>query len=278
MMEGDFPIRLTCCIYPRTGPVFESHWHEHIEFLYFLKGRAVVQCNSVPIDAEAGDLIVINSNELHSGESKSEDLVYYAIIIDVAVLHSAFVDSCETKYIKPIEKNLILFENKVKADKNMTNCINSIMDENRLKETGYELAVKSHIYMLVVMLLRNHVKRILSKTEYNVRLKNLERFKVIFRHIHDDFAEDLSINAFSRLVNISSFHFCRLFKELTGKTFSEYVNEVRISKAEEMLAESDLSISEIAINSGFNDINYFSRVFKQYRKIPPKEYRKIFRH
>lgn len=273
MSEGDFPIRCHHTVLQQKGPTFQSHWHEHIEFHYYTKGSAIVYCNSSPISAKTGDLVVINSNELHSGENISGELEYICIIVGVDHLHSSIIDTVETKYITPIEQNLIMFQNKISGDKGVAQCINNIAEEYTSKQTGFELEIKSNIYHLLALLMRSQVKRILSQSEYRLRARNLERFNIIFNHIDENYAEELTINTLSRMVNLSSFHFCRLFKEITGKTLSEYINRVRIEKSERLLLEHEYTIGEVASLCGYNDINYFSRVFKQHRNISPSQFR-----
>jgi AraC-like DNA-binding protein len=246
-----------------------------MEFLYFIRGSAIIYINSSPIQAREGDLIIVNSNELHAGENTSGELDYICVIVGVSHLHGAIVDPVETKYITPIERNLILFDNKISGVQNIAACIENIAEEYKAKRLGYELEVKSNIYHLLAILMRNHVNKILTKGEYRTRVKNLERFKDIFRYMDENYTEEITIEKLSKMVNLSGFHFCRIFKELTGKTLSEYVNGLRISKAEKLLLDPDLSVSEIAAQSGYNDINYFSRMFKKHRKMSPTRFRAV---
>lgn len=273
MSEGDFPIRCHHTVLHQKGPTFASHWHEHMEFHYYTRGNAIVNCGSAPIYARTGDLVVINSNELHSGENLSGELEYICIIVGVDHLHSSIVDPVETKYITPIEQNLIMFQNKISDDRSIAGCINNIAAEYTSKQTGFELEIKSNIYHLLALLMRNHVAKVLSQSEYRLRTRNLERFSTIFNHIDENFTDDLTITALSRMVNLSCFHFCRLFKQITGKTLSEYVNGVRIEKAERLLLEHEYTIGEVAAMCGYNDINYFSRVFKMHRNMSPSRFR-----
>jgi AraC-like DNA-binding protein len=273
MTTGDFPIRCHNTFVNQKGQIYSSHWHEHLEFHYYIKGEAVVYCNSTPIQSKAGDLVVINSNELHRGESLSDELHYICIIVGVSHLHSPIIDRVETKYITPIEKNLIMFNNKLSGNQKISAIVNNIAEEYNSKQVGFELEIKSNIYHLLALLMRNHVKRVISQNEYQMRVKKLERFSPLFRHIDENYADVLTISMLSRMVNLSSFHFCRLFKNISGKTLSEYVNGVRISKAEKLLLESNYSIGEVASLCGYNDINYFSRVFKQHRNLSPSQFK-----
>jgi len=77
--------------------------------------------------------------------------------------------------------------------------------------------------------------------------------------------------------NISKYHFCRLFKQLTGKSAGDYICQLRINNALTLLRESDLNITEIAMASGFNDTNYFCRVFKKCQKSSPSKIRQAMK-
>lgn len=250
---------------------FSSHWHEKIEFLYFIKGKAAIQCNSSEFEVEAGDLIVVNSNELHQGHCISEEAEYYCIIIDTSLFQNRLLDICETKYINPIYHNRILFKNKIENDIDVGKYITEFAREYEAKEIGYEMAIKAYIYQLLTLLLRKHVQLILTPQEYVVRMNNLKRFNKVLEFIEEKYNEKITLNQLCSLANLSRFHFCRIFKDMTGKAVGEYTNSLRINKAEVMLKEGGKNITEIGMSCGFNDINYFSRVFKKYKRIPPSQ-------
>lgn len=267
--DKNFPIRIGCIKPAQNSVAFHSHWHEHLELLYMVRGEACAECNSVSMHAAAGDLIVVNSNELHYAHSLGSPLEYYCIIIDPAFFKSGFIDTCEIKYIAPIHQNLILFQNKISGDLSVEACINSIIREHSQKEVGYELAIKSHVNWLLVLLLRNHVRSVLTPRESSLRDKNLLRLNTVLKYIEENSAGEISVNSLARMACVSKYHFCRLFKNATGKTVTEYVNHVRISKAESLLKNSSMNITEIALATGFNDANYFSRVFKKIKRRAP---------
>ena len=81
----------------------------------------------------------------------------------------------------------------------------------------------------------------------------------------------------SREVDISPYYFSKLFKQETGGNFIEYLTEVRLRNARELLKDSGLSIKEICAESGYSDPNYFSRIFKKYEGVTPSEFRERLR-
>jgi AraC-like DNA-binding protein len=274
MPDPHFPIKVHRNTFDQQGVVtFPHHFHEHLEFLYFVRGEASIECGSSTIHAAPGDLVVVNSNELHYGISLSGDLFYYALIADISLLHSQSVDAAETKFITPITQNRLLLRNHISGDEQAEACVLSIIEELGQREFGYELAVKSELYRLLTLLLRGHVATVLTQDEYDERMKNIERFAPVFQYIENHYKDELSVDMLARITRLSRFHFSRLFKELSGRTVTEYITMTRLNKADYLLRHSPLTISEIAAAAGFNDIYYFSRTFKKHKKVGPSALR-----
>ena len=278
MPNPSFPVKLHP---PHTRKMaagetlFVPHWHEHLEFLYFVAGNAVIECGSQPVSCGSGDLCVVNSNELHYGICASEDLSYYAIIADLSILHSHAWDAVETKYITPITRNRILFQNRISGDEAVTQCMLTIVRELEQQELGYELSVKSQLYGLVSMLIRNYVATPKELDAYRYRLKEQERLAPVFVYIDEHYREKLTVQQLADLAGLSRYHFSRLFKLVTDKSLVEYINLIRINKSESLLRNKALNISEIALATGFSDIYYFSRTFKKLKKVSPTAWREF---
>ncbi len=93
-------------------------------------------------------------------------------------------------------------------------------------------------------------------------------------YIDKNFKKDLTLEEISQEVGLSLYYFSHLFKEETGKTFVSYLNKLRINKAKHLLRNVDLNIAEVGYQVGYNDPNYFTRVFKEYENMTPSQYRK----
>lgn len=273
MDNSDFPIQIIHRIYSESGQLAKMHWHEHIQVYLFMEGSGVLYCNAEPARVSKGNVFIVNSNELHSLECMGY-LEFYVVTLDFVFLFSHQVDSCQTKYIVPISQNRILFRNYIGNDEAVAGCLRDIVAEYRDRKPGYELAVKSSAYRMLVVLLRNYVEKAINMKENEIRIGNLKRFQKIFIFISENFQEDIRIAQLAEMVNVSESHLCRLFKQISGKTVGDYINGLRVEKAVELLKESDLNITEIAFLTGFSDANYFSRIFRKYKKITPSEMRK----
>ena len=107
-----------------------------------------------------------------------------------------------------------------------------------------------------------------KKTEYTNNI--VEQAKA---YIQENYKKDLSLEFVSRKVDVSSYYFSKLFKDVSGMNFIEYVTKVRISAAKKLLQDKTISIKEVCASCGYSDPNYFSRIFKKYEGITPSEFR-----
>ena len=102
--------------------------------------------------------------------------------------------------------------------------------------------------------------------------------KKVFRYIQEHIAENFSLDDAASFAGVSSFYLSKLFKEETGETFINYVTDRRLEKGRIMLCETELSIKEISAEIGYNDQNYFSRIFKNKFGISPTDFRNTNRN
>ena len=94
-------------------------------------------------------------------------------------------------------------------------------------------------------------------------------------YVQKEFKETVSLKKAASIIHLSESAFCKFFKRTSGKTFSDYTNEIRIAHACQLLIETDKPIIEIANDSGFESLTYFNRVFLRKKKKRPGEYRRI---
>lgn len=104
--------------------------------------------------------------------------------------------------------------------------------------------------------------------------KNNELVKKAIQYISQNFAETLTLEAVANQVHLNPAYFSTMFKQSTGSSFKEYLNMVRIEESKRLLANTDYSLIDIAVATGFEDQSYFSKVFKKFTGLTPKQYRK----
>jgi AraC-like DNA-binding protein len=119
---------------------------------------------------------------------------------------------------------------------------------------------------------------ILSTSEYNMSQTDVKfsRIDKVFDYVSNHFRSVVDLSATAELVNMTPSAFCHYFKKYTKKTFTQYVNEVRIGYACKLLMENDLNVSEVCYQSGYNSLSRFNKCFKKITKKTPLHYRKHF--
>lgn len=127
-------------------------------------------------------------------------------------------------------------------------------------------------------LLKDFVQQLL--TEYSQKISSSKTdeenplITKVCNYLNENLKEDISLEQMANIINVSPFYLSKLFKEEKGITFINFISDKRLEKARDLLEHSDLSIKEITSEIGYNDQNYFSRIFKNKYGLSPKEYRK----
>ena len=274
ILDRDFPISIEKNVsQAENSIVFTPHWHEQTELLFFVGGSGTIWCDDHKIDVMENDLIVINSSQMHSLISSTSCLTYFCIDIDFSLLRAFSLDSCDYKYLSPMSNQYIFFENLIRNDQEIIDCVVEMIEEYQKKQIGYELKIKSLVFNFFVLLLRHHAHKLLGEAEYRIKTLHAKRLATVLQYLEEHYFEPCSLELLASQVNLSPSRFCHIFKDLIGLSPIAYVCSVRIKHAKELLHHSDFSVTEIAWKTGFEDINYFSRQFKKYVGLTPSQYR-----
>lgn len=144
---------------------------------------------------------------------------------------------------------------------------------SKLDSIDYFLELISLLYDLSIS--RNQ-KLLSTSTVVRESFENSDKIKTIYDFVQENFSKKITLDEASNLVNMSKVSFNRFIKKRTGKTFIDYVNDVRIGYAAIWLLEKDMSISEIAYSCGFNNTANFNRMFKKLKNCTPSQYKSEF--
>jgi len=160
------------------------------------------------------------------------------------------------------------FSNDLKA------LINTFIEEYNNHQPGRKLVLKSLSTQIIVHLLRNINSNmpLLVSSEYNTAKKNIDQ---AIEYLRDQYSEDVSLEEAAKIAHLTPYHFIKAFKAYTGKTPYEYLLQVKIHKAKELLNSNNLTITEICYMCGFNSLSNFTNYFKKKVGVSPSEYRKI---
>lgn len=152
--------------------------------------------------------------------------------------------------------------------------INEIINEYSEAEEGYKLIIKARLYDLAGILLRYIPKQAYSSEDLSREKERLKKMDSVFQYVDTNYQERIDLDDISKSIGFSKYYFTKFFKENTGVTFLDYLNNYRIKKAEWRIIEEDETIAEIAYNCGFNSIKTFNRLFKNIVGCTPMKYRR----
>ncbi|MHB1453423.1 MAG: AraC family transcriptional regulator [Saccharofermentanales bacterium] len=276
--EFDMPVRefaVKEAIYHQDSHhyCFFPHWHRYLEFLFILDGGLNLKCNGSNIDAKKNDIVVFNCNEVHTGCANELGVEYYCLIVDMKMLESKAFDECEKKFILPILQGRIKFENLISSNEMVMELMNGIIEEFKEKKYGYELKIKSLLYDMITILLREHIT---NNKKNNALIKNAGVISDSIQFVNDHYSENLQLSDLSDNARFSEAYFCRMFKNVIGMTPIEYLNYTRIMKANELLLAGNINVTEASLAVGITNPNYFSRLYKKWLFKSPRTVKRYY--
>ena len=282
-IEGfEIPIECLCMSVPQSESISHIHYHNYIELLYGIDSDAEVWCNGKTFRLKSGDLIVINSKKPHSVRSVASKSSYIVIKFMPQILYAAEQSVFEFKYIIPFiaddEKYSKLFLKADMESSDIPRIMNTIIDEWDRRDYGYEIALRVCVIKVALWLIRRwHIETgesvfgIIDET--NAAIHSIQRS---IEYAQKNYGTATSTEA-AKLCSLSYSYFSRLFKRVMNKSFTEYVNGIRISESERLLVTTNKSITDIALDVGFSTTSYFIERFKKQIHLTPKQFRKNYR-
>lgn len=270
-----------CAIY-RThsmgkGVLVKHHWHDEAEILYFSGGKFRLEINMDSFPACSECLYFINPGELHSIIIEDSDHHWEdAVVFSPDILSFDSYDEAQLHLIDPIRSGRLLLPRCITPEHPafipVKNAFQDIMHSfgQKTEEETSQLYIKSFLLYILATLAEH---RLLTPTEKNLD-RRVESIKTALTYMKDNYQEKLYISDLARQVNLNEQYFCRLFKKVIGHSPMEYLNEYRIRQTRRLLEETDLPVTEICLDCGFNNMGNFLREFRKFTETTPLQYRK----
>ena len=266
--SSDFPIQYYRVI--PSNPQYEMplHWHREFEIIRVISGTFCVYLDNVAYTMRAGDVVLVECGTLHRGEP--EHCVYECLVFDIGMLRKRHKDAL-SGYLLPIINRTVSVKCFYKAaDNEFFRTVNELFDTMKEGREYYQLTVYSLIYKLFGCLYS--FGYVSENTKDKRTGKQVKVLMELLDWIDASYTESITLEDLSRVSGMNEKYLCRFFKEFTSRTPIDYINNLRIECACHELTENGLSITEAALESGFNDLSYFSKTFKKYKGMSPREY------
>lgn len=254
---------------------FPVHYHPEFEINFILNGKGVKRVVGDNIEEiDDVELVLVGPNLYHGWELNkctSKQIHEITIQFHNDLFHESFLSRRIMTPIKDMFNRSIhgiLFSKKIAQE-----LTPRLVKISKLDGMDYFLEITSILYDLA----NSRNQRLLSTftVDYDT-FDDYDKMKLVYEYVQKNFSEKITLEDVSNIASMSIISFNRFIKKRTGKTFVNYLNDIRIGYAARWLVERDLSISEIAFKSGFNNIANFNRNFKAIKKCTPSEYREDF--
>ena len=247
------------------------HFHPEVELIYINKGDGKTHIGNHLSYFNNSQLLLIGANLPHNGftDRLSANGKETLIQFKPEIFGNFFIELPEMAEIKSL---LVRAEKGIRFKRETKNNIGPIIES--LKDyDGFNRIVK--IMEILNSLALSDDYEILNGDGYAFETKpqDSQKIDIIFKYINANFTNQISLDEISEQVSMTVPAFCRYFKKVTGKTFTKLVNEYRVVHATKLLYESQMSITDVCFECGFNNFSHFNKLFKEFTGKSASKYR-----
>ncbi len=253
---------------------YPTHWHNALEIIMPLQGTYTACFGDKTHILNERDVIIIPSGELHLlPKSEGRRLIFQC---DNDVLGN---NPALSAVIPSISDILVITP---ETDKKLHMLVQKCMLEISSEYFSDSPVADVRIYSILINIM-------LAVREYQLRqqtsaisdcdenyMKFTEKFNKVIKFIDKNYMHDISLDTLADIAGYSKYHFSRIFKQFSSMSHVTYINRRRIRAAETLLLNPKLSITDVAINSGFSSLTTFNRVFKEIKHCTPSEFKKLY--
>lgn len=252
------------------------HWHNAFQYCLVTEGSIDFLLPNTSYHVKEGNGIFINIQQVHFSKSRMEPAAYLCLDIPPSFICADEHSRIYKRYIQPVVQNPFPQALHLsRRNPHELQLLQHILDIRLLLQEQpdfMELDIQSQ-----VMQIWKDTFRILDKPvePFTAAPLDNDRLKIILQYMHDHYAEKISLEDISQQLSLSRNECCRFFKTATGQSMFSYLNNLRLNKSMELLKNSQLTLSEIAMAVGFCSQSYYTDCFRKSKNITPKKYREL---
>ena len=235
------------------------HTHNHAELFYIVggKGQFLIEDQLYPVNTN--HLVIINPNVTHTEVSLNAQPLEYIVLgiegVELSITENSNGQFCILDHFESMD---------------ITSCLRNILREMELKQPGYEDICQAFMEILIIRLMRSTGLSMPTEPQNSV---GNHQCAAVRRYIDHHFKEPLTLDQLAEEAHINKYYLSHAFKREYGVSPINYMISRRLEESKYLLAETDLSMSQIAQLLGFSSLSYFSQVFHRTQGIAPMEYR-----
>lgn len=256
----------------------ERHWHPDVELILVRKGVYLCERNLETWQLAEGDLVVINSEELHQLTGKGPGTVHDVVLFSPDLLDFAYLDEWQEKWSRPFLNHELEFPFRLlpghAAYPRVVDLFDKILKAGLEKEEGWYMTCKLRLLELFAFMAGQGLLVPPGRPASSSDLRKIAHYKTIAGYIEEHFDEPVTLGQLSEVIPCSPNYLCRFFKEIAGLSPIQYLINCRLERASTLLANTSIPILQVSLDCGFENVSYFIRKFKESKGCTPKEFRR----
>lgn len=245
----------------------KNHHHTSAEIMQVTEGRIKLLMGTTYVECEKGDIIFIPPSVVHEAASLTEDAAIQGIVYEFSLVNVTGLQLDFSELFHRSQCMQYIVSNSDDGHEELCLYIRNILAVYESFSAGSKIQIVSNLLLIMSRLIQ------LFALEVSTHDKNYRKLRSVLSYIESHYAEKIQISELSEIIHVCDDRLIRLFKEVTGETPIEYIMNLRIEAGIKLLSSTDLSIADIADQTGFGSATYMTRVFKQKLNTTPGKYR-----
>lgn len=240
----------------------DFHWHENIEIIQLKNKPGHFIVDGKPIDADVGDIVVVKDQSVHS----------YLVEDDTLVRITQFRPKILLKLdvpIKPLKKHIT--KDEINQIPNLRQYLDSVFDLMDMEEKTLYASEKPFLQYLTVSVYMLLMQYFSEGDNYSSSKKDRQEFYQITEYINQHFKEEINATIIGQRLFISRSHASKLFMKYSGMGLNDYIRSIRIKHANQLMVDG-MSVTEAALDSGFQCVRTFNNAYKAQLGITPTDF------
>lgn len=243
----------------KNGRLIRPNWHSNVELQCCISGEGVVRLNADMHSMRPGDVVVINSEEIHATCAENE-VQYHCLIIDNRFFYANGLDATQLRF-----QHLIHDPELFHTIQQIAEAYSRWKKENAISDA---LQIRRDVLEILCVLYDRY-----RQPQEQKDFLATQRIKTAMDYVRQNLSSQVSLDVLAGHVGVSKFHLSREFKRATGMTVVTYINLCRCTEARQMILDG-IPVSNAALACGFENMSYFTRTFKQLFGCVPSAYQK----
>ncbi len=260
--ENDFPIYVVPDRISFISNIEDARFdiHEAIEIKVFYEGVSTLIIGNDTVIAKAGDVVIINPYEFHAMVSCNEEKgKYHLIMVGIDFFSSLCDIGIDLRHLFFTEKKALVTH--ISNSKELIAILNSLVEEWVEKREFYKLKLKALMFEAMALIMRHGLKDT-SGGVSDRRIRSHATIEPALQKIRQCYRDQLTLDELADVCCVNKYHFCRIFKEIMGTSPMQYLCDYRLNHADIIIRNTNMSISDVIFDCGFNDKSYFYKCYK----------------